>query len=199
MSPVPGRAATPRRGRCCPRRRGRRGPAPWWSAHDGRVAGLRAPQLLLGAPQLGDVADEAGELPAPLVDHRHRDQLDDQGGAVAADGGQLEALVEHRALARRRRTSGCRPVRVGVLGGDEQLAQRAAEGLLAGPAEQQLGRRVELDDPARSSMVTMRVQGGRDDGSAAVGGRVRRGVPVSATDSPVGSVPTDASSLMPPR
>ena len=59
-----------------------------------------------------------------------------------------------------------------VRGRDEQLAQLAADGLLAGPAEQHLGRRVELHDAAPLVDGDDGVQGGPDDGSATVGGRV---------------------------
>ena len=140
--------------------------------HDRLVAGLRLAQQLLGAPQLGDVADEAGELAAPVVHHRHGDQLDDQGRAVAADGGQLEPLVEHRALARRDVPQDAVAVRPCVRGRDEQLAEVAADGLLARPAEQHLGRRVELHDAAPLVDGDDGVQGGPDDGGATVGGRV---------------------------
>ncbi len=140
--------------------------------HDRLVARLRAAQQLLGAPQLGDVADEARELAPSLVAHRHRDELDDQGRAVAADRRQLEPLVEDRPLAGGGEPRDAGPVGRCVLRGDEQLAELAPHRLLAGPPEQQLGGGVELDDPPGLVDRDDGVEGGRDDGSATVRGRV---------------------------
>jgi hypothetical protein len=121
------------------------GPARVGGPHDrGRGPDQRAVEKLaaahrpLGATALGHVAREAGQELHALAPHARQRQLGRKPGAVAPQRRDLEPPVERVRPVRRQEA----PQRLAFLlirvGGEDEIGQEPAEGLLARPAEGRL-------------------------------------------------------------
>jgi hypothetical protein len=126
---------------------------------------LKHPLVPLGGfTPVRNVAQEADEQPlAELLAGGDR-QLDRDFAPVAAQRGDFDALVEHRALTRRKEVVAPRLVRPAQRLRHDQLAQLLADRFVGAPAEGLLGDRIPAGDPAILGHHHDRIEGGVEDG-----------------------------------
>ena len=101
----------------------------------------------------------------PSSAHPRDGQLDGELGPVGPPGGQLDPPAQDRALARGQVVRQPAAVGLALIRRDDQLGELGADGAVARIAEDPLGGRVELDDPAQvihgDDGVQRRLQDGR--------------------------------------